>query len=200
MMLTDPVSGLPTSLPLESLMSGYQLANEEAARILIRRVSPLLLRYFWGQTPHRRFAEDLLQETWMRVHKARHTYRRGERVLPWIFAIARHTGLDHYRKARRVDSRETQVDKMPDAEDPRALSSSGHAPECREEQAASEMTDLLSELPASQREVLLMLKVAGMSIQEVARATSSTPGSVKQKAHRAYTRLREILSARGRSQ
>jgi RNA polymerase sigma-70 factor, ECF subfamily len=83
------------SLVLDSLMSGYQQADEEAARALIEKVSPLLLRYFWAHASHRRFADDLLQDTWMRVHKARHTYRRGEPVLPWIFAIARHVGLDN---------------------------------------------------------------------------------------------------------
>ena len=52
---------------------------------------------------------------------------------------------------------------------------------------------LLAPLPASQREVIEMLKVAGMSLEEVARATSSSVGSVKQKAHRAYENLRERL-------
>jgi RNA polymerase sigma-70 factor (ECF subfamily) len=44
-----------------------------------------------------------------------------------------------------------------------------------------------------------MLKVSGMSIEEVARATSSTVGSIKQKAHRAYGTLRRILKKEGRS-
>ena len=53
----------------------------------------------------------------------------------------------------------------------------------------------MAPLSESQREVLEMLKVAGMSLEEVARATSSTVGSVKQKAHRAYKKLREAASA-----
>ena len=53
---------------------------------------------------------------------------------------------------------------------------------------------LLAPLPQSQREVIKMLKVSGMSLEEVARATSSSVGSVKQKAHRAYQTLRERLS------
>jgi RNA polymerase sigma-70 factor (ECF subfamily) len=52
---------------------------------------------------------------------------------------------------------------------------------------------LLETLPESQREVILMLKVSGMSLEEVARATSSTVGSIKQKAHRAYAKLRKLL-------
>ena len=51
----------------------------------------------------------------------------------------------------------------------------------------------MAALPESQREVLTMLKVNGLSVEEVARATSSTAGAVKQKAHRAYRRLRDLL-------
>ena len=54
---------------------------------------------------------------------------------------------------------------------------------------------MLRGLPASQREVLLMLKVSGMSLEEVAKATGSSVGSVKQKAHRAYEKLRLLLGA-----
>ncbi|HEX5431519.1 MAG TPA: sigma factor-like helix-turn-helix DNA-binding protein, partial [Bryobacteraceae bacterium] len=52
---------------------------------------------------------------------------------------------------------------------------------------------LLETLPESQREVILMLKVSGMSLEEVARATSSTVGAIKQKAHRGYAKLRVLL-------
>ena len=178
------------SLVLESLMSGYQQADEEAARALIERVSPLLLRYFWAHASHRRFADDLLQDTWMRIHKARHTYRRGEPVLPWIFAIARYVCLDNYRKARRVEIRETQVDVLPET----AVSSSNVLRD------VPDMDAILSELPASQREVIVMLKVSGMTIEEIARATSSSAGSVKQKAHRAYRKLRGLLTSGVRRQ
>jgi RNA polymerase sigma-70 factor (ECF subfamily) len=56
---------------------------------------------------------------------------------------------------------------------------------------------LLEKLPDSQREVIVMLKVSDMSMEEVARATSSTIGAIKQKAHRAYARLREIIEKEG---
>jgi RNA polymerase sigma-70 factor (ECF subfamily) len=181
---------LAPSLGLESLMSGYQQADEEAAKALIERVSPLLLRYFLVQPAGRRFADDLVQDTWMRIHKARHTYRRGDPVLPWIFAIARHTGLDSYRKVRRVEFRETQVDVLPQT----AVNPSGPP------QDVPDLEAMLAQLPASQREVILMLKVSGMTIEEVARATSASAGSVKQKAHRAYQKLRDVLSRGARSQ
>lgn len=176
------------SLGLEPLMSGYQQADEAAATALIDKVSPLLLRYFRAQPACRRFAEDLLQDTWMRIHRARHTYRTGEPVLPWVFAIARYAALDGYRRTRRIEIRETQVDELPPV---------AAGPEAAHDGAAIDL--LLIDLPQSQRDVIVMLKVSGMSIEEVARATSTSAGSVKQKAHRAYERLREILARRERS-
>jgi RNA polymerase sigma-70 factor (ECF subfamily) len=59
-------------------------------------------------------------------------------------------------------------------------------------------TRLLQTLPDSQREVILMLQVSDMSLEEVARAMSSTVGAIKQKAHRAYARLREIIEKEGK--
>ena len=52
---------------------------------------------------------------------------------------------------------------------------------------------LVAALPDAQREVLTMLKVGGLSLEEVAGATSSSAGAVKQKAHRGYDRLRKLL-------
>lgn len=169
---------------LESLMSGYQSGDHDAARLLIERMSPLLQRYLLVHAADRRHVDDLFQETWMRIHKARHTYRRGEPVLPWIFAIARYTSLDAYRKTRRVEIREQQVDSLP--EPPR------FQPET--ERTGPDIHAMLAALPEGQREVIVLLKIFGMTIEEAARATSSSAGSVKQKAFRAYKKLRDLLS------
>ena len=66
---------------LEILMLGYQRGDSAATTVLIRQVSPLLLRFFTSQCGNRSEAEDLLQDTWLQIHKARHTHRPGEPVL-----------------------------------------------------------------------------------------------------------------------
>jgi RNA polymerase sigma-70 factor (ECF subfamily) len=161
---------MPPDAELEPLMVRYQQGDLTAASELVTRLSPALHRFFMVQFVSRRYADDLLQDT----------YRPGVPVLPWLYAIARHIRVDQYRKARRVEDREQQVERLPDAPAPER----DHVPD---------MNALLAGLPQSQREVILMLKVSGMSLEEVARATSSSVGSVKQKAHRAYDKLRELL-------
>ena len=171
---------------LQTLMVRYQQGDLASAAALIRQLSPMLHRFFMVQSVSRRHADDLLQETWMRIHEVRHTYRPGERLLPWLYAIARHIRVDHYRRTRRVEAREQQVENLPEF--------TGHA---SGSSPGVDVGSLMASLPESQREVIVMLKISEMSLEEVARATSSTVGSVKQKAHRAYTRLRELLAGKG---
>jgi RNA polymerase sigma-70 factor (ECF subfamily) len=172
---------MPPDAELEPLMVRYQQGDLIAASELVTRLSPALHRFFMAQFVSRRYADDLLQETWLRIHQVRHTYRPGEPVLPWLYAIARHIRVDQYRKVRRTEDREQQVDRLPDTP-------------IIERDRGPDIDALLASLPESQREVVLMLKVSGMSLEEVARATASSVGSVKQKAHRAYDKLREQLS------
>ena len=99
---------------LEDLMLRYQQADAAATSMLIGQVSPLLLRFFRSQCGSRAEAEDLLQDTWLQIHKVRHTYRSGEPLLPWIYAIARHVKVDSYRRSQRIRSREQIMSPLPE--------------------------------------------------------------------------------------
>lgn len=172
----------PSLNSLEQLMGRYQQADAVAATALIEQLSPQLYRFFAAQLGARDEAGDMLQDAWLRIHRVRHTYRPGEPVLPWVYAVARCVRVDSYRKRRRIAVKEIVVETLPE-----------RAMESDEESPLPPFDQLIADLPASQREVLTMLKVNGLSLEEVARATSSSVGSVKQKAHRAYERLRELL-------
>src|ERR1700690_4068881 len=175
---------------LGTLMARYQQGDSAAATALANCLNPLMHRFFLAQSVRRRYAAALLQETWLRLHQVRQTYRPGEPVLPWLYALARHVRVDHYRRTRRVESREQQVEQLPEVPTPAQ----------RRPDSSPDLVELLAGLPESQREVVVMLKLSDMSLDEVARATSSSVGSVKQKAHRAYTSLRQRLAGQGLSQ
>jgi len=164
-------------------MAAYQDGDREAANALIEWGSPALFRYFAVHTGDRRHAEDILQEFWLRIHKARHTYRPGEPLMPWLYAIARHVRVDAYRR-RRSERHEEPMDSVPE---PAVLRTQGST-------RLPDIERLLERLPGSQRDVIAMLKISGLSVEEVARATSSSVGSVKQRAHRAYEKLRALLA------
>ena len=173
----------PSPAPdLASLMMLYQRGDATAVTALVESLSPQLYRFFASQMGSRTDAEDMLQDVWLRIHRVRHTYRPSEPLLPWVYAIARRVRVDSYRKRQRIASRETSAYVL--SELPANEEETSHLPPFEE---------LVASLPESQREVLTMLKVNGLSIEEVARATSSTAGAVKQKAHRAYERIRFLL-------
>jgi RNA polymerase sigma-70 factor, ECF subfamily len=183
--IVDPISRKEDeSRQLEHLMVAYQQADASGTERLLSLLCPILGRFF-GSMPDTRLAvDDLVQETLLRVHRARHTYRPGEPLLPWVYAIARHTRVDHFRKVRRRQAQEEQVDFS---------ELQTHAAPTTPNRSLPDFETLMRYLPDSQREVLTMLKVLGMTVDEVARATSSTGGAVKQKAHRAYEKLRSVL-------
>jgi RNA polymerase sigma-70 factor (ECF subfamily) len=127
----------------------------------------------------------MLQECWLRIHRSRHTYRPGAPVLPWLFAIARYTRIDAYRRRRQIDANELAVEDV---------TASGPGEPALADRVDLDLWRLVGQLPPSQQEVVQMLKISGLSLEEVARATGSSVGSVKQKAHRAYQKLRELLN------
>ena len=90
----------------EVLMRSYQAGDPLAATALIHLIGPALHRYFLTDAASCAHADDLLQETWLRIHRVRGTYRSGEPVLPWFYAIARHVRIDHFRKMSRTTARE----------------------------------------------------------------------------------------------
>jgi RNA polymerase sigma-70 factor (ECF subfamily) len=170
---------------MELWMERYQAADPQAPSVLVFAISPALLRFFLAQGASREEAEDLLQDTWLRIHRSRHTYRPGEQLLPWVYAIARHVRVDAYRRKRRVATHESAVEVLPDPTPERSHSAAD----------LPSFEELVAPLPSGQREVITMLKVAGLTLEQVAEATSSTVGAVKQKAHRAYERLRALLAS-----
>ena len=181
---TVPGSRYSKGCDLETLMRRYQQADAEAVAKLVAAVSPRLLRFFGAQQATREFTEDALQECWLRIHRARHTYRPGTPVLPWVLAIARHTRVDLWRKWGRAGKfRQVSFEGLP-REFPAPVTQT---------QSALDVARLLAELPESQYDVLYLMKVMGMSVRETASATGSTASAVKQKAHRAYERLRRLL-------
>lgn len=173
---------VPRGHPAEHLMALYQQADASAAAALVDLLGPQLYRFFASQMGSANEAEDMLQEVWLRIHRVRHTYRPGEPVIPWVYAIAHRVRIDNYRKRRRISSREVGTDVLPELQ-----------AQTDQRTDLPPFDEMVAALPESQREVLVMLKVNGLSIEEIACATASTPGAVKQKAHRAYERLRSLL-------
>jgi RNA polymerase sigma-70 factor (ECF subfamily) len=171
-------------------MERYVDGDANAFDGLYRKLSPTLMGYLLRLTRNRARAEDLLQITFSKVHRARGSYLRGAPVLPWAIAIARRSFLDERRAAAARN------------ED---LSADGSLPEPRPETPAvpTEMSDALEmalqRLPESYREAIELTKITGLTIQEAATVLGATETAVKLRVHRGYNQLRKELESFTRS-
>ena len=176
-------------------MEAFLQGDARGFERLYRRMAPRVRGFLRGLCGDARLADDLAQTTFLKVHQARETYRLGAPVEPWVFAIARRTWIDHARHRRRR---------------PEALSADGQLPEASAEPPAPRGFEALSsdaletlerglgELPAAQREAIVLLKVEGLSVAEAAEVAGVTVSNLKVRAHRGYEALRRALGV-GRS-
>ena len=170
-------------LPL--LMLAYQGGDPVAFDYLYTLLAPGLLGYLQSLTRDRGRAEDLLQETFLQLHRARATYLRDRPVKPWVYAIARNVFLMQRRAAVRRGRREVLADdELPDVPVP---------PEVESLADRETVQRALARLADDRREVVVLHHIMGMSFREVGAVLGISEGAAKVKAHRGIVQLREIL-------
>lgn len=166
---------------LSELMAATQGGDREAYSRLLRELDAILSPYFRRRLRSDDAACDVVQETLLSVHMARHTYDPEKPFLPWVFAIARCRLVDYWRKQERHADADP-LDDLEAADRPEEPSGS-----------AALAGEALGELSAADRDVIKFLKVEGLSLKDVARKMQLTEGAVKVRAHRAYQRLRQVF-------
>jgi RNA polymerase sigma-70 factor (ECF subfamily) len=175
------------------LMQRYCDGDAGAFRELYALVAPRLLGYLVKMTRERALADDLLQQTFLKVHRARAAYVRGADPLPWIYSIAHRTFIDETRRHRRAVVRVGEADELPEV--PAGIT--GESPERRDDGGDPELVsaalDALAELPVQQREAVVLTKLDGKSVAEAAEIAGTTVGARKVRAHRGYEALRKLL-------
>jgi len=182
---------------VKELMQRYCDGDASAFRELYALVAPRLLGYLVKMARQRPLAEDLLQQTFLKVHRARAAYVRGADPLPWIYSIAHRTFIDETRKQKRAIVRVGDKEELPEV--PAGLA--GESVDRREPDPDAEQVqaalDALAELPAQQREAVVLTKLDGRSVAEAAAIAGTTTGAMKVRAHRGYEALRKLLGGKG---
>jgi len=153
-------------------------------------MAPQLYAYLMRLTRDRPRAEDLLQVTFAKLHRARTSYIPGAPLLPWALAIARRSFLDE-RRAAKSRSEDLSADGV--LPEPKRVEDS------RSDDTSEAIDRALNELPETYREAIQLTKVVGLSLLEAAKVLETTPTAVKLRVHRGYTLLRELLQHLQRS-
>jgi RNA polymerase sigma-70 factor (ECF subfamily) len=172
----------------EELMSAYATGDPGAFTVLFRRWAPRLHGFFLRTLGEPAAADDLLQLTFLKLHRARDRFQPLLRLRSWLYGIAGHELQEELRRRRRTPlSTEEQQAKESDERD------AGPDPALEANRRALAVRAALERLPESQRAVLYLHRYEEMTFAEIAQALHTTEGAVKLRAFRAYERLRQEL-------
>jgi len=173
----------------EELMLAYANGDERAFRELFQRYAPVLLRLCTRQVGRPADAQDLVQQTFLQLHRARRDFRADMRLRPWVMTIALNLARDLLR--RRGRRPETRVDEATLPAVPAGSGAYADADVARRVRLA------LSGLPREQREVIELHWFEQLSFAEIAGIVGATSGAVRVRAHRGYVTLRKSLDPGG---
>ncbi len=184
----------------ERLMLAYRAGDADAFTILYRRHRGPLYRYLARQCGSAAEADELHQDVWLKVVHARRQYEPLARFPTWLFRIARHRLIDHYRQHARhlLAHHESAADE--DAEGgeewiERLPAASEEMPHVLHERhdTARRISLALAELPPLQREVFLLAEEGQLTLEEIAVATGCGRETTKSRMRYALVKLRKSL-------
>ncbi|MGK4003188.1 RNA polymerase sigma factor [Sorangium sp. So ce1036] len=171
---------------LDEIMQRYALGEDDVFDRLYALLAPRLYRFCLRLTGGAPEADDLFQESFLRIHRARASYMGGSSVFPWAFAIARSLHLDRLRYRRR------HPEDVAPTGDPVVHGASAYASCPEAEVGAHEILKIvtleLNKMSELSRTAYLLLKEEGLNVSEAAAVLGTSTDVVKQRAHRAITR------------
>jgi RNA polymerase sigma-70 factor (ECF subfamily) len=177
----------------KTIARGLRRRDRELLDGLIERFQYRLFRYLLFLTGSRETAEDLFQETWVRVLERGHQYDGKSKFETWLFAIARHLAIDLLRRKHPLrfedlagGSEDSQIQFQPSGE-------SSVFDTLAQRQEGERLATALANLPASYREVLVLRFQEELALEEIAGVLEAPLSTVKSRLYRGLEAMRELL-------
>lgn len=184
----------------ENLMLAYSGGDAGAFDELYRRHKGGVYRYLLRQCRDAGVADELFQDVWMNLIRAREGYTVQAKFTTYIYTLAHNRLIDHYRKSGQaalvsLDANDKGDDDDPPAVDPVASPRDEPERHLDVKQQAARLLALLDALPLPQREAFVMQYEGGMSVEEIADATGVTRETAKSRLRYALAKIRQGLAA-----
>lgn len=191
---------MPVVWTLES--ENWMAADSEPARLrrgepdafdaLLNRYQNRLFRYLVRLTANTAQAEDLFQQTWLKVMTGIHRYDEGRPFEPWLFSIARNLAIDYLRRVSALS-----LDEPSDTGEPRVAGLKTEEPSSLDRLLDRERRGLLErklqDLPAVYREAVSLRFEEEMTFEEMALVLQAPVSTVKSRVQRALATLRKSM-------
>ena len=173
----------------EDLMLAYRDGNVAAFDELYQRHRAPLYRYLVRQCRDAAAAEELFQDIWANLVRARTTYTVTARFATWLYRLAHNRLIDHYR--RQAPAALVSFDDDDNAPpEPAAAASDEPQSAYESRQQAARLLELIEALPEAQREAFVLQHESGMSIEDIAAVTGVTRETAKSRLRYAMSKLR----------
>ncbi len=187
---------------LDAAMTRYAAGEDSAFEVLYRLLGPRLYAFCLRLTRRRSEADDLFQDTFLKIHRSRATFVPSKRdgggsAVHWAFAVARSVHLDRLRFRKRRPESVAETEEGLSAFT--SMTSNEGSPEehARAKELMQVVDRVLRELPENQRAAYVLLREEGLSVAEAAAVLGATSTAVKLRAFRAYEAIRAGLQAAG---
>lgn len=170
-----------------ALMLRYQDGDISAFEILYRRHNDPLYRYLLRLSRRRDAAEDVFQDVWSKIIKARASYRPTAKFTTFLYRVAHNCFVDHVRRNKRhMEAADADADLEPHP---------GESPETTTERslARQRLSKALLDLPEAQRDAFLLHEEAGLSLDDIAFVTGSNRETAKSRLRYAVNKLRAAI-------
>ena len=170
-----------------ALMLRYQDGDTAAFETLYRRHNDALYRYLLRHCRHHATAEDVFQEVWGKIIKARASYRPTAKFTTFMYRVAHNCFIDHVRRNKRhSNNTELEPDLYADTSDqPDTIAERNLAKE--------RLAVALKDLPEEQRDAFLLHEEAGLNIDQIASVTGSNRETAKSRLRYAVNKLRAAI-------
>ena len=170
-----------------ALMLRYRDGDVAAFEVLYRRHNDAIYRYLLRLSGHRDTADDVFQDVWGKIIKARATYRPTARFTTFLYRVAHNCFIDHVRRNKR------HAHNMPLEEE--LHSSPGETLEMATERslARRRLTAALAELPEEQRDAFLLREEGGLTVDDIATVTGCNRETAKSRLRYAVAKLRKAI-------
>lgn len=175
---------LESAQALDRLMREYQGGSLAAFEALYRALAPRVTGFIRSRVRDDAGASDLLQETFLELHRSRHTYLPGQSVIGWTFGIAQNVMLRHRREVRRREQHEVTIDSAKPEEQLTAGAADFEWQPLRE---------ALDHLSPDSRATWWMRNIEGLSFEVIARRLGLAAAAVRLRCSRASRALRAVL-------
>lgn len=182
---------------LDAAMARYAGGDDSAFDALYRALSPRLYAFCVRLTRRKTEADDLFQETFLKLHRSRATFVPRAAAIHWAFAVARSVHLDRIRFLKRRPEAVAETEEGLSTFQQVASRDGSPEEHARAKELLQVVDRVLRDLPENQRAAYVLLREEGMSVAEAASVLGATATAVKLRAFRAYEAIRAALREAG---